>query len=398
MPCSHLRFLVVEDHEFQRGMMVRLLESLGAHAVYAVEDGRAALQVIADPERPVDIVVSDLSMPGMDGMEFVRHLSERGAKVSIILTSALEPKLLSSVGNMARAYKVQLLGAVGKPLTADKLAPLINRHRSSAAVPEDSRAAYSLVEIGDAWAQDEFVPCFEPKVDLTTGRVRGMHATPWWSHPVQGLLGAERFLPSIEARGLSDDFVLHIVQKSAAECRRWQSRGLELVVSVNLPFSSLCDVNLATRVKNIAEKEKLDPRSMLLSVTEAALDTESAKALENLARLRMDGFGLGIDDFGSGQMAVEQLSLIPLTELKIKSSFVADAHSNNSARAGLAVGLELAHQLNVKTVAAGIESKEEWKLLHAWGCDLGQGPFISGPLHVEAVFTWLARWEGSTIQ
>ena len=115
-------------------------------------------------------------------------------------------------------------------------------------------------------------------------------------------------MPSIQTRGLNDDFVWLMVQKSAAQCKRWQSKGLKLVVSVNLPFDSLSDVNLAARIKRIVEKEDLVPRYMVLSVTEAALDTQLAKALENLARLRMDGFGLAIDDFGSGQMAVEQLS------------------------------------------------------------------------------------------
>jgi EAL domain-containing protein (putative c-di-GMP-specific phosphodiesterase class I)/ActR/RegA family two-component response regulator len=398
MPCSNLRFLVVEDHEFQRQMLVQLLNSLGAQAVHSAEDGHAALQVIRDPDRPVDIVVSDLSMPGMDGMEFIRHLSEAGAKMSLILASALEPKLLASVANMARAYKVQLLGAIGKPLSAAKLAPLIKCHRSGGPGSEDDEAAYSLDEIADAWTQNDFAPCFEPKVDLTTGKVRGMHASPWWSHPVQGLLQAETFMPSIQARGLNDDFVWLMVQKSAAQCKRWQSKGLELVVSVNLPFDSLTDVNLAARIKQIVEKENLEPRYMVLGVTEAALNTELAKALENLARLRMDGFGLAIDDFGSGQMAMEQLSLVAFTELKIRSSFVADAHSNDSARAGLAVSLELAHQLKLKTVADGIQSKEEWQLLREWGCDLGQGPFISGALQEEAVFAWLAQRKGATIQ
>lgn len=398
MPCSNLRFLVVEDHEYQRRMLVQLLNSLGAQAVHSAEDGHAALQVLRDPDRPVDIVVSDLAMPEMDGMEFIRNLSDTGAKVSLILASALEPKLLASIANMARAYKVLLLGAIAKPLSAAKLTPLIKQHRSAGPGSEDVGAAYSLDEIAEAWTQNEFVPCFEPKVDLSTGEVRGMHASPWWSHPVDGLLPAETFMPSIQARGLNDDFVWLMVQKSAAQCKRWQSKGLKLVVSVNLPFDSLSDVNLAARIKRIVEKEDLEPRYMVLSVTEAALDTQLAKALENLARLRMDGFGLAIDDFGSGQMAVEQLSLVAFTELKIKSSFVADAHGNDSARAGLAVGLELAHQLKLQTVADGIQSKEEWTLLHEWGCDLGQGPFISGPLRQEAVFAWLAQWKGSTIQ
>lgn len=132
---------------------------------------------------------------------------------------------------------------------------------------------------------------------------------------------------------------------------------------------------------------------MILGVTEAALNTQIAGVLENLARLRLVDFGLCIDDFGAGLMDLEQLSLVAFTELKINSMFVAGSDCDESARAGLAVGLELAHQLKLKTVASGIGSKHEWNLLKQWGCVLGQGPFISAPLRSDAMADWLTRWQ-----
>lgn len=397
MPCSNLRFLIIEDHDFQRDMLVRLLRTLGAAVVHSAEDGRSALQVVRDPDRPIDIIISDLSMPGMDGMEFIRHLSETGSRVSLVLASALDPALLASIANMARAYKVKLLGVIGKPPTAGKIVPLVELHRSGASEASVD-AEFPLEEIAEAWTYNEFEPWFEPKVDLVTGAVRGMHTTFRWRHPAKGLLEPEVFMPSVQARGLNDDFVWLMLQKSAAECRRWNLKGRELTVSINLSFQSLTDVNLAARVRQIAQNEELDPRYMTLSVTEAALNTEQAKSLENLARLRVDGFGLGIDDFGSGPMALEQLSLVAFTELRIRSAFVAGADQDETARAGLAVGLELAQQLKLTTVANGIRSKEEWTLLHEWGCELGQGSFIAEPMPSEAVPAWLASWAGSTIQ
>lgn len=398
MPCRDLRLLVVEDHEFQRRMLMELLRGLGADAVFGAEDGQSALQVLRDPSRRIDIIISDLDMPGMDGMEFIRHLSETGARASLILSSALEQDLLSSVANMAVAYKVNLLGVIGKPVTAAKLVPLLEAHRQSRRAPAGADAEFALDEIAEAWTHNEFEVRFEPKIHLGTGRVHGMHASARWRHPVRGVLRPEVFMPSIRARGLNDDFVWMTVQKTAAACKAWQARGIELVASVNIAFDSLTDTDIAARVRETATREGIEPRSMVLSVAEQSVDTVQPKALENLARLRKDGFGLAIDDFGAGPMAVERLSLVAFTELKILSSYVSGADRDETVRAGLAVGLEAASQLKLITVADGIRSKEEWRLLHEWGCHLGQGPFISDPLEADAVPGWLSRWRGTTFR
>lgn len=398
MPCSNLAFLVVEDHEFQRVGMVQLLKTLGAQAIYSANDGRSALQVLRDPDRPVDIVVSDLSMPGMDGMELIRHLSETGARVSLILASALEPALLASIASMAQAYKVKLLGVIGKPPTAGKLVPLVELHRAREINSASLDSAFSREELVEAWTHGEFEPWYEPKVDLSSGQVRGMHVTPRWRHSTRGVLAPYVFMPSMQARGLNDDFAWLMLQKSVAQCRQWLDQGLHLSLAVNLSFGSLADAKLAARVRQIAENEGLNPGCLVLGMTEEALNTEQAEVLETVARLRVDGFGLAIDDFGSGSMAIEQLAQVAFTELKIKRSFVTGVDQDDAARAGLAIALDLARQLKLLAVADGISSKEDWKLLLEWGCDLGQGPFMSEPLPADAVPRWVAHWKGPTIQ
>jgi EAL domain-containing protein (putative c-di-GMP-specific phosphodiesterase class I) len=394
MPYRNLSFLVVEDHEFQRRCLVQLLVALGAGVVHSAQDGRQALKVIADAEEPIDIVICDVSMPGMDGMEFVRRWSERGDPTSLILISAIEPDLLATVANMALAYKVRLLGVASKPATAAKLTPLLQLHQSQELPAPGPANSFSFQEITQAWTGDEFECWFEPQVDLVTGAVSSMCAVPRWRHPTRGVLAPETFFPSIEARGLADDFAWLMLQHAVAESRRWQRRGAGLVVSVNLAFQSLADVNLAPRIQHIMEAEGVDPRSMVLSVDESALGSPGlAKVLENLARLRLLGFGLAIDDFGKGLMAVDQLSLAAFTELKIRSSFVAGADCDETVRAGLAVALEAAHRLNARSVATGIGSKDEWILLFEWGCTYGQGPLIGDAMAGADVSRWLARWQ-----
>jgi EAL domain-containing protein (putative c-di-GMP-specific phosphodiesterase class I) len=392
MPASGLRFLVVEDHEFQRSVIGQMLRSLGATTVYSAADGRAALDVVRDPDRPLDIVITDLSMPGMDGMELIRHLSESGAHVSVIVASALGPELLASIGNMARAYKVRLLGVIGKPPTAGKLVPLIELHNCASPGLVDAEAAFSFDEIADSWTNNEFVPWYQPNVDLTTGRVRGMTASARWRHPARGVLAPEVFMPSVAARGLKDDFVWMMIQRAAADCCSWVQDGLDLTVSVRLTFDSLADTELARRVKQIAAHEGVDPGRMVLSIAEQELSSVDARTLENFARLRMDGFGLAIDDFGRGDMAVEQYTQVAFTEIRINDSFVTGVSRTDAASAGLAVALEVAQEMKVQAIGDGITSKKEWAMLRHWGCQAGQGPFISPPLPAESILGWVHRW------
>lgn len=398
MPGSNLRFLVVEDHEFQRRSLVQLLRTLGAKTVHAAEDGRSALQVLRDPDRPVDIVISDVDMPGMDGMEFIRNLGESGARVSLILASALDPPLLASIAGMARAYQVRLLGALGKPAAAVKLTPLLELHRAQQAGTVAPEALFTFDEIADAWTHHELEPWFAPRVHLETGAVVAMDTQPRWQHPHRGLLAPPDFLPSIAARGLRDDFAWLMLQKGVVQCRAWQRAGLDLQVAASLGFDSLADVQLSVRIRQLVQNEDLDPARLVLGVREQALEQATPRVLENLARLRMDGFGLAIDDFGSGAMAIEQIGQVAFTEVKVGAAFVAGVDRDEAARAGLAVALELAGQMKLRTVADGIANKGEWKLLRDWGCQLAQGPFVAPPLPAAEVAGWLARWTGSTIR
>lgn len=392
LPARNLSFLVVEDHEFQRRGMVQLLTRMGAQAVHGAADGQEALKLIADCELPLDVIVCDVNMPGMDGMEFIRRWSERRDPTSLIVMSAIEPDMLATVSNMALAYKARLLGILAKPARVDKLSELLDLHRTQAEMHGDD-SGFSFQEITQAWAGDEFECWFEPQIHLATGAPRSLCAVPRWRHPTRGVLQPQEFMPAILARDLNDDLAWLLLQDAAAQCRRWQLQGHDLPVSVPLAFRSLSDVKLAPRIQRVLQREGLEPRSMVLKVGESALSGGGlAGVLENLARLRLLGFGLAIDDFGAGSMEVDRLSLAAFTELKIGSSFVAGAGRDESTRVVLAVALETAQRLKVKAGATGISSKEEWSLLFDWGCVFGQGSFIAAPMAGDAVPRWLHRW------
>ena len=395
IPIGEIRFLIAEDHEFQRGMLRRMLAALGATSIREASDGHTALRILEDPHEPVDIVISDLEMPGMDGMEFIRRLGESKASVAIILASALESKLLDSVAIMTAAYGLHLLGIVEKPLSREKVGALIAHYRRAgaprAATVSRAATAFTVEEIAAGVSNNEFEAFLQPKVDLESGCVKGAEALARWRHPQKGIIAPAQFIKPLEESGRIDELTFFMLRKAAAACSAWRSAGLDATVSVNLSLTSLVDAQLAGRVLEVVRAEGLEPRHMVLEVTESATSTNLAKALENLTRLRMNGFGLSIDDYGTGYSSMQQLARIPFTELKIDQSFVTNASGREPARIMLESSLELARKLVIAAVAEGVESEEDLSLLCELGCDLAQGYLIARPMQAEAFPDWCAQ-------
>jgi EAL domain-containing protein (putative c-di-GMP-specific phosphodiesterase class I) len=179
-----------------------------------------------------------------------------------------------------------------------------------------------------------------------------------------------------------------MLQESARACRRWRVGGLGVTVSVNVSLTSLEDVRTSERYAECVRAEGLDPREVVLEVTETAAVSELASMLENLSRLRMMGFGLALDDYGTGYSSMEQLTRIPFTELKIDQSFVRAALTQPSSRAILESSLEMADKLKITAVAEGIETLEQAALLRDLGCTMGQGLFFAPPMPEPAFVAW----------
>ena len=394
-PAEGLCFLVAEDHEFQRSMIVRVLETLGAKGVYEADDGRTAMEITRELDHPFDIIVTDIDMPGMDGMSFIRHLGEAGVNASLIITSSLDRPLLDTIETMSAAYGMRLLGIIEKPLTQGRLAELIALHWRAKSNPERPRpgaAAFTLDEILAGLRADEFEPFYQPKVDLRTGRVKGVEALARWRHPRNGIILPYAFLGLLEDNSQISELTWSMLAQGASDCRAWRDAGLDLDVSVNLSGKQLADPGISDAITWQVSNQGLDPKYMILEITESAAITEVGRVLENLTRLRMKGFGLSIDDYGTGYSSMQQLTRIPFTELKIDQSFVMHAARQESSRLILESSLEMARKLKIVSVAEGVETQEDWNLLRECHCDLAQGFFIAKPMPAADFPAWVRDW------
>jgi len=377
--------LVVEDDDLQRLALARLLLVLGARKVLEAENGSKALALMREVPK-VDLIVCDLDMPEMDGMEFMRHLGQARSTASVIINSSMEQALIGSVGKMAQVYGVNLLGLIEKPTTLAKLDELILRyepHLAPLAPPASTPRLFSLEQILHGLLKNQFQPFFQPKVALASGRLLGAESLARWDHPAYGLIYPKVFINVLERHESIDDLTLLMLEKAAQACRDWLKHRDDLTVSVNLSLVSLSDTTVADKITQIVRSTGIEPRHMMLEITETAVMAEVGPALENLTRLRMRGFGLSIDDFGTGFSSLQQLGRVPFTELKIDQSLVAGCGTTPSSRAIIESSVALARSLNLKSIAEGVETQADWDFLQAAGCDAGQGYFIANPMDAD---------------
>ena len=291
---------------------------------------------------------------------------------------------------MAKAYDVALLGAIQKPLTAKKLHTVLVslQARDEPDMPSVIPPLVSPSEVERALRMAEFETHFHPKVDMRTGRVRGAEALVRWRHPTEGLLAPSVFMSAIEDGGWIEALTHAVVADAVRNCVEWRKAGIAADVSVNLTPALLSNVMLADRMAGLVGESGLEPKHVTFEVTESAAVRDEGPALENLSRLRMKGFGLSIDDYGTGYSSMERLARIPFTELKIDQGFVRKATTDASSRAMVESSLELARKLSIVAVAEGVESLAQWSLLLALGCELAQGHYISAPLGAQEFPRW----------
>jgi len=389
-----INILALDDEPFMLKLIEKMLATLGYTSVATCGGGYAALELIGHPDNSPDLILLDLNMPEMDGLEFVRHLVERHYIGSIILVSGEDERMQQAAEKLARAHKITVLGHLHKPATPAGLAELIGKW--SAPAQSELRAdkkIYAADELRAAIANGELVNYYQPKVVTSTGRVMGAETLVRWQHPRDGLVFPDQFIGLAEAHGLIDDLTSAVLIAAFAQARLWQDAGLMLQVSVNLSVDNLDSVDFVDRVVGFAAAAGVPPQMIMLEVTETQLMADLRTPLEILTRLRLKRFRLSIDDFGIGNSSLAQLRDIPFDELKIDQSFVHGACNNEKLRAMFDSCLGLAQQLKLESVAEGVEDRADWDFVRSRGCDIAQGYFIAKPMPGAVFLEWLPTWQ-----
>ena len=380
--------LVVEDHDFQRRTAVSLLRRLGVGTVLEAGDGAAALALLAGGASP-DIIICDLDMPGMDGVEFIRRAARDKLAGAVVIASGLDRRILDTVRTVGEGYGLQVLGAVEKPLTARKLADLLAGYRRPAPPAEgDGPASLTAAEIADALARGHVAVELEPIADLATGRIGAAEVVVRWTDPHRGLLRAA----SLESADPSGGLAEHVFALGCAAAGDALAAGLGLEIAMALPRGRTAGTALPDRLAQLAGEASLDPRAIVLEIGAGALKGEDVVALDVLARLRVKGFGLWLDDAGGEPLAPEQLARIPLTGIRLAPGLLRGAVGDPARAAALAEAVELARGLALPCIGAGCDDAAQLELLLELGASHVQGAVVGEAMPARALADWAAGW------
>jgi EAL domain-containing protein (putative c-di-GMP-specific phosphodiesterase class I) len=337
-------------------------------------------------------MIVDLEMPAMDGPELLSALGQRGTRAPIVLASSRERALLNSVQEMGTALGLRIVGALQKPLTLASLGALL-QNKLHAAVEKRGPAQRRKVDpesLQAALGRGNITVHYHPQVEIDTGRVRGVEALARWHDSKHGWIGPDAFIPVAEQHGLIRELTLHVMDAAMRQTALWNKHGLDLSIAINVSPLLLERGELVQEISDLQQEHDLRADQIVLEVTESSLPRELAIALGVLTRLRLRGFRLSLDDYGTGFSSMQQLARIPFTELKIDRTFVHGAHERDSLQVILRSALEMASQLGIETVAEGVECLQDWRLLRQYGCKLAQGWLLAKAMPGEELEGWLA--------
>lgn len=384
------RLIVVDDDPAIGAFVTGEAEAAG----YAVETLHQPLRLLRHLQPAPDLILLDLMLPGMDGVEVLRHLAASECPARIVLMSGCDRRVLETAGRLAAAQSLNIAGYLEKPIRAPALRALLRPEEAAADRPaERADRPVTVEELRQALGLDQFVLHYQPQVDFATGAWIGVEALVRWQHPERGLVYPDAFIPLIESHGLALSFTYRVLERALSECRTLAAAaGRTIALAVNLPPAALSDVHFPEEVMR-RYRDLAEPGLPLkFEITETSLAADPVAALDILVRLRLKGFELAIDDFGTGHASLAQLYAHPFNELKIDLVFVRSAMTDPAARAIVERSIALGKDLGLTVLAEGVENDRLWRALGAAECDAAQGYMIARPMPADDLPAWRADW------
>jgi EAL domain-containing protein (putative c-di-GMP-specific phosphodiesterase class I) len=380
------RILVIDDEVSFCRLMTRLIGDLG-HEVRSICCLNPA--DFADL-RESDTIFVDMMMPHTDGIEVLDFLSRHDVKPSVVLMSGVHGEVLATAETIGKRLGLRIIGVLTKPFRRADIRRILENEQRQPPPPSllPPASEIDIQEVIEGLDGQEFDAFLQPIVDLTTNQLVGYEALARWRSKKFNLVMPDRFIGVAARHGILPRLSCQMLDRALGYAATLLVKGQTCKISVNLGAEDLLDNELPQKLAAMMAAHNLPSRSLTVELTESSAATNELLMLGILARLRLKGIDLAIDDFGTSYSGLDRLSNIPFTALKIDKRFISDMMTNKNARMIVESSIALARRLNLKTVAEGIETNDQFIHLKELGCDHGQGYLIARPMEFSSLLRW----------
>ena len=253
-----------------------------------------------------------------------------------------------------------------------------------------------LGELRQALDEDALELYYQPKVGASDSRLLGMEALVRWQHPVRGYVPPDEFISLAEGSGIMPMITERVLAMALRQMAQWRGMGMHVPIAVNISPTDLADDRLIGLMRTALHRHEIEPGMLQLEITERVV-AEDGPATTVLEELRAMGVTISLDDFGTGYSSLLRLQALPVDELKIDRAFVSCLSGGAEAVGIVRAVIDLAHAFDLPAIGEGVETAEEWQILHSLGCDGVQGWFVARPMSASSATDWLQSAVGSNV-
>lgn len=373
--------------------LARALREGGADVAAVVHDLHGIKRLLSGAQPLPQVLVTGLRFVDGDGFQLMRLLARRPDAPALFVVSRQQRAVIRAAINLAAACGLALAGVAELPTPAEEVTQQVLAYRRPAPAPQAAPAAPlpelcrdELLALLDS---DVLQPWMQPKLRLATGEIIGFEALMRAHDADGGLVMPDRLVAALQRHHLLDQATLHMARRTVDFVATCLGEGMAVSASINVSMQSLSNLAFCQELAAAVDHVQLDPSWITIEITETDAMADLASVIENTGRIRMLGFNLAIDDFGTAYSSFFQLSRIPFSELKIERAFIHGLEADRSKQGIVKACAMLGASLGMHVVAEGVETAAELAQVREAGCTEVQGYFVARPMPAARALAWL---------